>query len=194
MKLLFKVLLPLPVLLAAAAGAAYYLLPAELEVQQTIVLQAPPEEVYALLDNPMEWQKWSVLNKQEDPSLIHLYGGPMAGTGARMQWSGDRVGNGQVVFTESISPSSLSYRQSENGAAENILGSFTLAPVAGGTQVVWRQQAAVGQNPWQKLLGAVQKYRKQDEVEKGLLGLKTLLLNNSKKKAAKTRTAYADHH
>ncbi|GAA4445296.1 hypothetical protein GCM10023188_48250 [Pontibacter saemangeumensis] len=194
MKLLFKVLLPLPVLLAAAAGAAYYLLPAELEVQQAIVLQAPPEEVYALLDNPMEWQKWSVLNKQEDPSMIHLYGGPMAGAGARMQWSGDRVGNGQVVFTESISPSSLTYRQSENGAAENILGSFTLAPVAGGTQVVWKQQAVVGQSPWQKVLGAVQKYRKQDEVEKGLLGLKTLLLNNSKKKAVKTRTAYADHH
>lgn len=194
MKLLLKVLLPLPLLLAAAAGAAYYLLPTKLEVQQRIVLQAPPEEVYALLDNPMQWEKWSVLNKQEDPSMIHLYGGPMAGTGARMQWSGDRVGNGLIVFTESISPSSLTYKQSENSATQSIEGSFTLAPVAGGTQVVWRQHAAVGENPWERLLGAVQKFRKQDEVEKGLLGLKTLLLNNSKKKAVKTRTAYADHN
>ena len=195
MKLLLKVLLPVPVLLAASAVAAYYLLPTKLEVQQSIVLQAPPEEVYALLDNPMQWEKWSVLNKQEDPSMIHLYGGPMTGTGARMQWSGDRVGNGLVIFTGSISPASLTYKQSENTATQSIEGSFTLAPVAGGTQVVWRQQAAVGDNPWQRLLGAVQKYRKQEEAERGLLGMKTLLLNNSKKKAVKTtRTAYADYH
>jgi len=159
-----------------------------------MVLPATPEEVYALLDNPTQWEKWSVLNKQEDPTMIHLYGGPMSGTGARLQWSGDRVGNGAVLFTESISPSTLVYEQNENSATRTIKGSFTLAPVAGGTQVVWRQQAIVGQNPWERLLGAVQRYRKQEEVEKGLLGLKTLLLNNSKKKASKSKTAYADYH
>lgn len=183
MKLFLKVLLPLPLLLAASAGAAFCLLPTELEVEQSIVVEAPPEEVFALLDNPTQWEKWSALNRQEDPSMIYLYGGPLMGTGARLQWNGDRLGNGLVIFRESISPSSLTYDQSENGAVKNIQGSFTLAPVAGGTQVVWRQQAVVGQNPWERVLGAVHKYRRQEEVAKGLLGLKTLLLNNSKKKA-----------
>ena len=194
MKLLLKVLLPVPLLLAASAGASYLLLPTQLEVQQSIVVEAPPEEVYALLENPMLWEKWSVLNKGADPSLIHLYGGPMSGAGARMQWSGDRVGNGLLVFTESTSPSSLTYKQSEHNTANTVEGMITLAPVAGGTQVVWRQQAAVGQSPWERVLGAVQKYRRQREVEQGLLGLKTFFLNNSKKNTAKTRTAYANHH
>lgn len=193
MKLLKIVLLALLILVAALAGASYQL-PTQLEVQQSIVLDAPPEAVYPLLNNPTEWQKWSVLNKQTDPTIIHLYGGPMQGAGARMQWSGDRAGNGHILFKESISPQLLTYLQMEAVDSNQIQGSFELQPVEGGTQVVWRQQALVGDKPWQRVMGVVQRYKRQEEVEKGLLGLKTLLQNTSKKNVHKPRTAYADQH
>lgn len=184
MKVLIIVLLSLLVLLAGLGGASY-LLPSQLEVRQSIVLDASPDEVYAHLNNPMDWEKWTVLNKQHDPTMIYLYGGPMAGAGARMQWSGDMVGNGQVVFTESISPSSLVYLELDDHDTSKIQGSFSLAAVTGGTEVVWRQHAAYGETPWGRIHCLLKTYRKQDEAEKGLLGLKTLLLNNSKKKALK---------
>ncbi len=170
------------------------MLPTQLDVQQSIVLKASPEEVYTLLDNPTQWERWSVRNKLTDPSMIHLYGGPMTGTGARMQWSGDRVGNGQLVFLESTRPSQLTYIQNESSVVKHIQGSFTLAPVAGGTQVVWRQQADIGTNPWARVRGMMEQYRMQEEVNKGLLSLKTLLEDKEQKKAVKTSTAYADHH
>ncbi|RDV14013.1 hypothetical protein DXT99_17080 [Pontibacter diazotrophicus] len=184
MKLITIVISTLLVLTAALAGALYQL-PTQLEVQQSIVLNASSEEVYTYLNNPMEWEKWTVLNKQTDPSMIYLYGGPMAGTGARMQWSGDRVGNGQVVFTGSTSPTSLLYLESDDADTSRLHGSFTLTEVEGGTELVWRQEAVYGENPWDRVICLLRTYRKQDEAEKGLLGLKTLILSNSKKKALK---------
>lgn len=184
MKLLIISLLSLLVFLAALAGASY-LLPTHLEVQQSIVLDAPPAEVYKHLDNPVEWEKWTVVNKQTDLSMIYLYGGPMVGKGARMQWSGDKVGNGHVLFTESISPSALYYLESAGHDTSKLEGSFTLAEVTGGTELVWRQQAAFGEHPWDRVNCLLQTYKKKEEAEKGLLGLKTLLSINSKKKALK---------
>ncbi|GAB3531367.1 hypothetical protein GCM10027443_13450 [Pontibacter brevis] len=184
MKLLTIVFLSLLVLTAALAGASY-LLPTQLEVRQSIVLSAPLEEVYAHLNNPMEWEKWTGVNKQADPSMIYLYGGPMTGTGARMQWSGDKVGNRQVVFTESISPNTLLYLETGDDDTSRLEGSFTLAAVTGGTELVWQQHASYGNKPWERLHCMLKTYKKQDEAEKGLLGLKTLLLNSSKKKELK---------
>ena len=183
MKLLTMVLLSLLVLTAALAGASY-LLPTQLEVHKSIILHASPDEVYAHLYNPMEWEKWSVVNKEADPSMIYLYGGPMVGAGARMQWSGDKVGNGRVVFTESTSPSTLTYLESGSHDTSTVEGSFTLAPVEGGTELVWRQYASFGEKPWERFYCLFRTYKKQDEAEKGLLGLKTLLSNNGKKKAS----------
>lgn len=193
MKLLPKVLFSL-LLTIVAVLAGTYLLPDRVEVEQAVVLDAPPEQVYLYLENPAEWENWSVLNKQEDPSMIHLYGGPSRGKGARLQWSGDVVGEGKLVFTESNSPVSLTYLQTENSRPGPLHGSFSLSAVSGGTRVVWKQSAGLEENPVARLWGVMHRYKKQNEVEKGLSGLKTLLLNNSKKKAEKRKTAYATHH
>ncbi|WP_073851198.1 SRPBCC family protein [Pontibacter flavimaris] len=174
MKLLRIVLLALPVSAAVLLGASHFL-PAEIDVQQAVFLQQPPEEVYPYLNNPTEWQRWSVLNKQHDPSMIHLYGGPLQGKGARLQWSGDRIGDGQLLFTESIQPGTIAYRQSQPGDTSAILGIFTLQAHKGGTQVVWRQQTALRQTPLAKLQGVLQKYKMRTEAEKGLQGLQKLL-------------------
>lgn len=181
MKLLRIVLLTLLVVAAALFGVSF-LLPPSVEVEQAVFLKLPPEKVYPYLNNPMEWQYWSMLNKNNDPSMIHLYGGPMEGKGARMQWSGDRVGNGLVVFTESVSPSTIIYKQTLPGSPFIIHGSFSLAPVRGGTQLVWRQQTALKQTPIARLMGALQQYRMQQEQEQGLNGLKALLQGKARKK------------
>ncbi|WP_266205600.1 SRPBCC family protein [Pontibacter kalidii] len=174
MKLFRIVLIALPVSAALIIGASHFL-PSEIVVQQSVFLQQAPEEVYPYLNNPTEWQNWSVLNKAHDPSMIHLYGGPVQGKGARLQWSGDRVGDGQLIFTESIQPTTIAYRQSQPDDTAAILGVFTLQAHNGGTQLVWQQQTTLRQNPMAKLLGVLQKYRMQQEAERGLQGLQKLL-------------------
>ncbi|CAM3543029.1 SRPBCC family protein [Pontibacter korlensis] len=175
-----NVLIALLVIMSALVGASYFL-PDKIEVQQTMLLRQSPEEVYPYLNNPTEWQHWSVLNKTNDPSMIHLYGGPLQGKGARLQWSGDKVGNGQLVFKESVEPSMIIYEQILTDDSASIHGSFTLASVSGGTQVSWSQQTVLKQTPIAKFFGLLQKHKMEQEVIQGLQGLHTLLQNKGKK-------------
>ncbi|WP_025605421.1 SRPBCC family protein [Pontibacter actiniarum] len=183
MKLFTLSLLSLLLLLAAAIGFPY-LLPTQISVQQSIYLQEPPEEVYPYLNNPTQWEHWSVLSKRHDPSIIHLYGGPLEGKGSRLQWSGDRAGNGYIHFTESISPSTITYLQTEKENPAGLQGAFYLNPAAEGTKVTWRQQVGLADTPLARLQGALRKYKMQQEQEQGLLGLKALLESKSKKRAS----------
>lgn len=170
MKLLRIILIAVPAGAAAILGASYFL-PSEIEVEQSVFLLQSPDEVYPILNNPVEWQHWSVLNKQNDPSMINLYGGPVYGKGARLQWSGDKVGDGQLVFTESVQPSSILYRQTQPADTSAIRGTFELAPREGGTQLSWRQQTTLAHNPIARLQGVLQKYKMQQEVARGLQGI-----------------------
>ncbi|GAB3814678.1 hypothetical protein GCM10028895_08000 [Pontibacter rugosus] len=141
MRLLKIVLLALVALSAAGYGATFFL-PTAFEVERSIYLQHSPEEVYRYLNNPTEWPNWSAVNKQTDPTVIHLYGGSFEGKGARLQWSGDKLGNGQVVLTESINPSSITYLQSLQDVADSVQGFFTIAPERGahslsGSRKLW---------------------------------------------------------
>ncbi|WP_242919131.1 SRPBCC family protein [Pontibacter liquoris] len=184
MKLIWKLVLPLPVIAAALYGVSYRL-PAQMLVEHRVELGVSPEQVYPYLNNPMEWPKWSSLNKAADPTIIYLYGGPMAGVGARMQWSGDKSGEGKLQLTESTSPSTLAYVQSESGMPDSVFGEFNLEPTKEGTALTWRQTSAIGTNPLDRYKGLYHTYKKQQEVEQGLAGLKTLLQDNSKRRAAR---------
>ncbi|WP_276495938.1 SRPBCC family protein [Pontibacter litorisediminis] len=175
MKLLKFSLLALPLGAAAAVFGAAYFLPSEIEVQQSVYLQQPPEVIYPYLNNPTEWGHWSVLNKENDPSMIHLYGGPLQGKGARLQWSGDRVGEGQLILTESTQPGTIAYRQNNADDTTSVLGTFTLMPARGGTQLVWRQHSVLQQSPLAKLRGVLQKYKMQQDMTQGLQGLQQLV-------------------
>ncbi|WP_439883065.1 SRPBCC family protein [Pontibacter sp. MBLB2868] len=177
------------VALGAAVYGASFLLPTELQLEHTLVLEATPEQVYHLLNNPTEWEKWSPVNKTTDPSMIRLFGGPMAGVGAKMRWSGDEVGNGEIELTESTEPASVAYKEILPDEATILEGSFRLAAVEGGTAIYWTQKAQLQDKPLAKLKGAWLKYKRQTELEEGLLRLKTLLKKNDSKKGAKRSIA-----
>ncbi len=189
MKLLRIILLAFVLLAIALIGIAYQL-PLQIEVEQSIVLEAHPEQVFKLLENPAEWEKWSAINTTDDPTMIRMYGGPMLGAGARMQWSGDKVGNGEIMFTESTKPLYLSYKQVDNEFTLPVTGSFNLQPTAKtNTTLLWKQTAIIKDEPLARLFGVWQKYNKQEELEESLLRLKSALINLNSKPASKKRMA-----
>jgi uncharacterized protein YndB with AHSA1/START domain len=189
MKLLRIILLAI-VLLAIALFGASYQLPLQINLEQSIVIEAKPEQVFKLLENPSEWDKWSALNTTEDPSMIRLYGGPMYGTGARMQWSGDRVGNGEITFIESTTPVYLAYKQSDTEFALPTTGSFNLERTNGtNTTVLWKHTALIKDEPLARLLGVWQKHKKQDELDRSLQRLQATLIKMNTKPVSKKRLA-----
>ncbi len=183
MKLIWKLVLPLPAL-AAALYAVSSQLPAQMQATHSVVVGLSPEQVYPYLNNPMQWPKWSALNKAADPTIIYLFGGPVTGTGARLQWSSDKLGNGSLKLT-TTSPTAVAYVQRESSLADSVFGEFILVQDSAGTSITWRQTSALGTSPVAKLTGVYKQYKKQQEVEQGLLGLQTLLTQHSKSSALK---------
>ncbi len=168
---------------AAIYGAAYFL-PNRYEISQTQLIDAAPEQVFSYLNNPTEWPKWTVWTKQNDPTLIHMYGGPLAGVGARQSWSGDEMGESEIVFTQSTSPSILAYDQTSSDESRN-QGTFTLEEASGGTQLSWVQVTELPDKPLAKLAGVWQKYKTEQELKQSLLNLKDLMHQNNIKRASK---------
>lgn len=163
-------------LLVAACAGFYgsYLLPDSYEVSRSIVIDAKAEQVFPYLNNPTQWEQWNAWNKAYDPTMIRLYGGPMAGTGASQQWNGDKLGQVQMHFTESTPPSQLYYKQQTKGELYETVGIFSLEPVTEGTRVVWHQKARIEDTPLERYKGFFRKMRVEQETEQSLLALKGL--------------------
>jgi hypothetical protein len=182
MKLTIKIVSVLFLLAVVAFGVAYQL-PKQCVAERTILVEASPEQIFTYLENPTEWQRWSAWNRAYDPTMIQLFGGPMRGTGARITWNGDKVGKKQMVFTNSLNPSQLLYEVTDNAQVNKTLGVIELVATKEGTLVHWKEQTNLNDSPFDLALGAWKQYQSDAEMEQGLVGLKTLVQQNNKKRA-----------
>jgi len=75
--------------------------PGNFRVARSITIAAPPEIVFAQVNDLKKWETWSPWVKI-DPAMKQTYQGPPAGTGATSQWAGNKdVGEGRMTITES---------------------------------------------------------------------------------------------
>ncbi len=143
-------------------------------IQRTQHIDAVPEKVFPLINNVHEFIKWSPFEK--DPNMKRTFRGPSAGPGMIYQFDGNRnVGAGWVEVKESHPVSKIVMRlvMTRPFAADNIV-TFTLAPVAGGTDVTWNMS---GKQPFMaKVMSTIINCDKMvgGEFEKGLTNLNAL--------------------
>jgi uncharacterized protein YndB with AHSA1/START domain len=93
----------LVVLLVVAAGLAVVIAmqPATFLVTRTTSIAAPPETVFALVNDFHRWDAWSPWAKL-DPAMRTTFSGPVAGAGAVYSWIGNSdVGEGRMTVLES---------------------------------------------------------------------------------------------
>ena len=82
------------VLIAAVLGLATTK-PDTFRVQRATSIKAPPEKVFALINDFHNWGQWSPWEKL-DPALNRTYSGPASGKGAVYEWTGNsKVGAGR---------------------------------------------------------------------------------------------------
>jgi uncharacterized protein YndB with AHSA1/START domain len=174
MKLLFKILGVL-LLLVSGLYVFGYFLPKQIKVKHTRTINARPDLVFPLINNPTNWARWSPWSKTYDPSLIHLYGGPVSGVGARHNWYGDLAGNWQMVFTQSTEPDSLTYELKQSQESGTATGSFKLIATKTGTEVTWQHIKPLEDNPVALYKGAWQNYKLEQDFKTGLNNLQVLL-------------------
>ena len=81
--------------------------PDTFRIERSITIDAPPEKVFALLDDFRGWGQWSPW-EAKDPNLQRTFSGPASGLGAVYAWVGNKdVGAGRMEIKEDAAPSKL---------------------------------------------------------------------------------------
>ncbi len=134
----------MPVLLGLAAILVGLLVviamqPADFRLERSATIGAPPEEVFAQVNDFHAWQEWSPWAKL-DPDVKNTYQGSDAGTDAVFKWSGNNeVGEGKMTIIES-KPNELVRIKLEfiRPFAATNTAEFDFKPEGEGTAVTWK--------------------------------------------------------
>lgn len=122
------------------------LLPSDYSVTRSVQIAAPADKVYALLEDPRAWKRWTVWN-QRDPSMQISYSGPPTGAGAGWAWTSESEGSGSMTFTTAEPGQRLGYTLSFPEFDSTSTGELQLEPADGGTRVTWSLNGDMGANP-----------------------------------------------
>jgi hypothetical protein len=75
--------------------------PSYFRIERSIIISAPPAELYAQVNDLRQWQQMSPYVKL-DLTAKYTFAGPSAGPGASLAWVGNnQVGVGRITITES---------------------------------------------------------------------------------------------
>jgi uncharacterized protein YndB with AHSA1/START domain len=120
--------------------------PNTFRVERSVTIDAPPENIFPLIDDFHNWPGWAPQDK-EDPSMKRTYSGAASGTGAVSDWnSTGNAGRGRMSIMESTPPTGLVIKVDfvKPFAAHN-LNEFVLRPTSGqgpATKVTWTMQGS----------------------------------------------------
>jgi uncharacterized protein YndB with AHSA1/START domain len=139
------------VLIAALLGYAATR-PDTFRVERGATIKAPPEKIFALVNDLRRWGSWSPWEKK-DPAMRRTFGDATSGKGATYAWEGNKdVGQGRMEIAESVPPSRVRIKLDfvKPFEAHNLVD-FTLEPRGESTQVTW---AIHGPSPYvSRLIG-----------------------------------------
>lgn len=75
--------------------------PDDFRIERSATIDAPPDQVFAQVNDFHNWEKWSPWRKL-DPNAKSEYSGAKSGVGAKFSWAGNSdVGVGSMTLTES---------------------------------------------------------------------------------------------
>lgn len=115
--------------------------PDTFRLERSRKMAAPPEAVFAEVNDFRNWQKWSPWAKM-DPNAKNTYSGAESGQGAKFAWDGnDEVGAGQMEIVESkpaeLVKLKLDFLRPMQNSCDTI---FTFKPEDGGTLMTWTME------------------------------------------------------
>lgn len=133
----------------AIAVAATYLLPRNVHVERTAMLDLAPAEVLALAASTKGFQQFNPY-LTADPDLKITPFGPAKGPGAGFAFDG-KDGQGTQTIRE-ITDAHVIY-DIDMGALGQPVQTITVAPEGNGTRVVWSVDSDLGLNPMFRVFG-----------------------------------------
>jgi len=118
--------------------------PDTFQIERSTTIQAPPERVFALINDFRNWGSWSPWEKK-DPAMKRTLGATTSGKGAHYAWDGNQeVGQGSMTITDSVEPSKITINLDfvKPFEAHNQV-EFMLTNEGAGTRVTWAMHGPV---------------------------------------------------
>lgn len=135
---MFKIIVITAVVLVVAVLIFAATRPDTFRVQRTANIKAPPEKIFALINDFQHWGSWSPYEKK-DPTMKRTRSGAASGEGAVYEWEGNgEVGKGRMEITDTSPPSQVTIKLDFIKPFENHnVAEFTLQPTGDTTSVTW---------------------------------------------------------
>ena len=149
--------------------------PDTFSVQRSASIKAPPEKIFAVVNDFHRWTDWSPWEKL-DPAMKRTQSGAASGKGAVYAWEGNgKAGAGRMEIIESTPASKVGIQLDFIKPFEgHNIAEFTFAPESDATRVTWTMH---GPTPF--ISKVMQVFVSMDtligkDFEAGLANLKTL--------------------
>jgi len=112
--------------------------PETFTVHRAASIKAPPEKIFAVLDDFHNWGVWSPWEKM-DPDMKRTFSGAANGQGAVYEWQGNsKVGQGRMEITDATAPSQVTIKLDFIKPFEgHNVAEFVLQPSGDATNVTW---------------------------------------------------------
>jgi len=149
--------------------------PNTFQVKRTQSIQAPPDRIFALIEDYRKWAAWSPYEKL-DPTMKKTFSGAERGRGAVYNWAGNnKAGEGRMEIVDAVSPRLVKIKLDFLKPFEgHNTAEFTLDTKGGSPEVTW---AMYGPQPFLFKLMAI--FVNMDKMlgkdfSEGLANLKTI--------------------
>jgi uncharacterized protein YndB with AHSA1/START domain len=138
---MFETIVIIAIVLAVAIAGVLILAatkPEVFRVQRSIAVKAPPDGIFALINDFHQWRSWSPY-EDRDPNLQRSYSGAENGTGAVYAWEGNKnVGSGRMEILDASAPAKIVIKLDFFTPFEgHNTAEFTMLPQGDATHVTW---------------------------------------------------------
>jgi Polyketide cyclase / dehydrase and lipid transport len=138
---MFEIIAIIAVVLAIAIAVVLILAatkPDKFSVRRAIVVSAPAEKIFPLINDFHQWGSWSPY-ENKDPAMKRSYSGASSGKGAVYGWEGNKnVGSGRMEILEASAPSKIVIKLDFFAPFEgHNTAEFTMLPQGDATSVTW---------------------------------------------------------
>ena len=168
-----KWLIGIAVVSAAVFVGGGMLLSPSFTVARTVLIAAPPDRIFGLIEDPRAWKRWAVWNRR-DPQMRLDYAGPQTGNGAQWSWRSDSEGSGAMTFMRVVPERRVGYELFFADFGTTSTGALELEPQGASTRVTWHLNGDMGASPFMRWMGLFADRMMGKDFEAGLANLKTL--------------------
>jgi uncharacterized protein YndB with AHSA1/START domain len=107
---MFEIIVSIAIVFAVAIAIVLVLAmtkPDTFRVERAVAIKAPPETIFALIEDFHQWRSWSPWEGR-DPAVKRTFEGAERGKGAVYAWDGNRnVGAGRMEILAATAPSTI---------------------------------------------------------------------------------------